>query len=72
VAFKESCGSLLEGLCRDLPAADPQALARQLQLLLEGVLVMAFLRRNPQAARDARQAAEKLVAAENLAAAEAR
>jgi AcrR family transcriptional regulator len=63
VAFKESCRSLLEGLCRDLPAADPQALARQLQLLLEGVLVMAFLQRNPQAARDARQAAEKLVAA---------
>jgi AcrR family transcriptional regulator len=72
VAFKESCGTLLEGLCREFPAADPQALARQLQLLMEGVLVMAFLRRNPQAARDARQAAETLLAAENLAAAAVR
>jgi len=72
VAFKESCGTLLEGLCRDLPAADPEALARQLQLLMEGVLVMAFLQRNPQAARDARQAAEKLLAAEKLVAAKGR
>jgi AcrR family transcriptional regulator len=72
VAFKESCGTLLEGLCRDLPAADPQAMARQLQLLLEGVLVMAFLQRNPQAARDARQAAEKLLMAEKLVATEVR
>jgi hypothetical protein len=67
-----NCGTLLEGLCRELPAADPQALARQLQLLMEGVLVMAFLRRNPQAARDARQAATKLLADEKPVAAEAR
>jgi AcrR family transcriptional regulator len=72
VAFNENCGTLLEGLCRELPAADPQALARQLQLLLEGVLVMAFLQRNPQAATDAREAAAKLLAAENLQAAETR
>jgi AcrR family transcriptional regulator len=72
VAFKESCGTLLEGLCRELPAADPEALARQLQLLMEGVLVMAFLRRNPQAATDAREAATKLLAAEKLVAAKGR
>jgi AcrR family transcriptional regulator len=72
VAFKERCRSLLEGLCRDLPAADPEALARQLQLLMEGVLVMAFLRRNPQAASDARVAAENLLAAEKLVAAAVR
>lgn len=72
VAFKESCRTLLEGLCRELPAADPEALARQLQLLLEGALVLAFLQRSPQAARDARQAAAKLLAAEKLVAAAVR
>ncbi|MCT0207197.1 TetR/AcrR family transcriptional regulator [Synechococcus sp. CS-1332] len=62
-AFKDSCRQLLEGLCRDLAVADPEALARQLHLLLEGTLVMAFLQRNPQAASDARRAAETLLAA---------
>lgn len=63
LAFKEGCRRLLEGLCRDVSSDDPEGLARQLQLLLEGTLVMAFLQRNPQAAGDARQAAEALLAA---------
>ncbi len=71
VAFKKSCGTLLERLCRELPAADPQALARQLQLLMEGVLVLAFLQRNSQAAIDARLATETLLVAETEATAEA-
>ncbi|MCT0199581.1 TetR/AcrR family transcriptional regulator [Synechococcus sp. CS-1325] len=70
-AFKVSCGTLLEALCRDLPATDPQALARQLQLLMEGVLVLAFLQRNSQAANDARLAAEMLLMAETQANTEA-
>lgn len=63
LAFKEGCRQLLEGLCRDVSSADPEGLARQLQLLLEGTLVMAFLQRNPQAAGDARRAAEALLGA---------
>jgi AcrR family transcriptional regulator len=61
-AFKEGCRHLLEGLCRDLPVADPEGLARQLQLLFEGALVVAFLQRTPLAAGDARRAAEALLA----------
>ena len=61
--FKADCHRLLEGLCRDTGTADPDGLARQLQLLLEGALVMAFLQRHPQAAGDARRAAETLLAA---------
>ena len=60
-AFKAGCRELLEGLCRDLDIADPLRLARQLHLLLEGVLVIAFLERHPQSARDARDAAESLL-----------
>ncbi len=63
LAFKEGCSTLLVGLCRDVGADNPEGLARQLQLLLEGTLVMAFLQRNPQAAGDARRAAETLLAA---------
>jgi AcrR family transcriptional regulator len=61
LAFKEVCLRLLESLCRDLGADDPEGLARQLQLLIEGTLVMAFLQRNPQASGDARRAASKLL-----------
>lgn len=61
-AFKGGCRDLLEGLCRDLTVADPEGLARQLQLLFEGALVVAFLQRTPLAAADARRAAEALVA----------
>jgi len=60
-AFKEGCLRLLEGLCREVGADDPEGLARQLQLLLEGTLVMAFLQRKPEAASDARRAAEVLL-----------
>lgn len=62
-AFKGGCLRLLEGLCRDVGVDDPKGLARQLQLLFEGTLVVAFLQRNPQAASDARRAAETLLAA---------
>ncbi len=60
--FKQGCRHLLEGLCRDLAVDDPEGLARQLQLLFEGALVVAFLQRTPLAAADARRAAEALLA----------
>ncbi len=65
-AFKADCHQLLERLCRDAGAADPDGLARQLQLLLEGALVMAFLQRHPQAAGDARRAAALLLEASGI------
>lgn len=65
-AFKAGCRQLLEQECRQLPVPDPEGLARQLQLLLEGALVVAFLERNPRAAADARQAAQTLLRAAGL------
>jgi len=62
-AFKAGCRELLEGLCGDLGIDDPARLARQLHLLMEGALVLAFVDRNPRAATDARDAAEILIAA---------
>ena len=61
VAFKNGCGTLLAGLCRELPVADADGLARQLQLLFEGALILAFLQRSPRPADDARVAAETLL-----------
>jgi AcrR family transcriptional regulator len=62
-AFKAGCRQLLEALCQDLGVADPERLARQLHLLLEGALVLAFLERDPQAATHAREAAAVLLSA---------
>jgi AcrR family transcriptional regulator len=62
-AFKAGCRELLEELCGDLGVNDPSRLARQLHLLMEGALVLAFVEREPRAATDARDAAEILIAA---------
>jgi len=62
-AFKAGCRELLEGLCGELGINDPARLARQLHLLMEGALVIAFLERDPSSATDARDAAEMLIAA---------
>jgi AcrR family transcriptional regulator len=66
VTFKQACRSLLAGLCREAGAPDPERLAGELQLLMEGTLVMAFLQRNPQAADEARRAAARLLAVEGI------
>ena len=62
-AVKAGCRELLEGLCGELGINDPARLARQLHLLMEGALVLAFLERDPTSATDAREAAEILIAA---------
>jgi hypothetical protein len=41
----------------------PDALARQLALLMEGAMVLAFIQARPEAARDAKAAAATLIAA---------
>ena len=66
-AFKAGCRELLEGLCSELGINDPARLARQLQLLMEGALVLASLERDPSSASDAHDAAEILIAAASAA-----
>lgn len=63
LAFKDACRQLLERLCADLGGPDPLALARQLELLIEGAAAVGFLRRDPAAAAAATQAAAVLIAA---------
>ncbi|EAQ75658.1 MULTISPECIES: TetR/AcrR family transcriptional regulator [unclassified Synechococcus] len=63
-AFKSSCRELLLELCSALPGAVPAAttqLAAQLELLIEGATVVAFLQRQPDAATTARRAAALLI-----------
>ncbi len=61
VAFKDGCGRLLGELCLELGVADPDALARQLALLIEGAAVLAFIHRRADAALDAQTAARALI-----------
>ncbi|EDY38297.1 transcriptional regulator, TetR family [Cyanobium sp. PCC 7001] len=60
-AFKDRCRELLEQLCADLGGPDPLALARQLELLIEGAAAVGFLRRDPTAASSAARAAAVLI-----------
>jgi AcrR family transcriptional regulator len=63
VAFKSACDRLLSGLCAELGVAEPEALARQLALLVEGATVLAFIHRRADPARDAQAAARALLEA---------
>jgi AcrR family transcriptional regulator len=62
-SFKASCQGLLFDLCGELGLAPMRAkpLSRQLALLVEGAMVLAFIERRPDAAADARQAARVLL-----------
>jgi hypothetical protein len=53
--------ALFVGLARDAGAADPEQLARQLQLLYDGATIAARMDRDPTAAAAARAAAEILL-----------
>ena len=61
--IKAASRQRLENLCQELGGRDPERLARQLHLLLEGALVIAFMERDPRAASDAREAAGGLLSA---------
>ncbi|MFY8150288.1 MAG: TetR/AcrR family transcriptional regulator [Prochlorococcaceae cyanobacterium] len=65
--FKNTCRQLLESLCGELGCPDPLALARQLELLVEGAASVGFLRREPAAATAAAQAAAVLIDAARTA-----
>jgi AcrR family transcriptional regulator len=63
LAHKHAVLSWVTGLAREAGAADPEALARTLTLLLDGGLASGALDADPEAARQARAAAASLVAA---------
>jgi len=54
----------IAGLCQRLGARQPDLLARQLKLLLEGVIATALVDPGPHHAHDARAAAQSLIAQE--------
>lgn len=60
-AHKQRIYQLLESLISDLGIRQAAALARQLELLIEGAIVSAHVYGRPEAAKDARVAAESLV-----------
>jgi AcrR family transcriptional regulator len=62
-AHKARIRQLLESLLKPLGIRNPAALARQLELLIEGAIVSAHTYGRPEAANDARSAAEVLLKA---------
>ncbi len=63
VAHKDAIRAFMRDACAALDVPDPDGLAAQLMLLYDGAIVTAIIRRDPQAARDARAAASVLIAA---------
>lgn len=62
-SHKRSLSELLERFAREEGAAAPEALARELLLLVEGAIITASIQRDSRAADDARELAEKAIAA---------
>lgn len=60
-AHKSRIYQLLESLLKELAIRQPGVLARQLELLIEGAIVSAHVHGRPEAAKDARAAAESLL-----------
>jgi AcrR family transcriptional regulator len=60
-AHKGRIYQLLEFLLKELAVRQPAAIARQLELLIEGAIVAAHVYGRPEAAKDARAAAEVLI-----------
>ena len=61
VQFKEQRRQWYRGLLERIGVSDPESLATQLQLLVEGALASALVRGDPKVARAARAAAEVLL-----------
>jgi len=67
VAFKEQRRIWFRELLQRLNVADPEALATQLMLLVDGAIAAALVRGDPKMARAAREAARVLLAAAGVA-----
>lgn len=63
LAFKEQRRAWFRDLLRRLPVADPESLATQLMLLVDGAIAAAVVRGDPTMARAAREAARILLSA---------
>lgn len=63
IAHKDAIRAFMRDACAALDAPDPDGLAAQLMLLYDGAIVTAIIRHDPQAARDARDAASVLLTA---------
>lgn len=63
VAYKERRRAWFRERLREAGAKEPDALASQLGILLDGAIATALVRRDPSAARHARAAAETLIKA---------
>ena len=66
VAHKQAVLAWVRGLADEAGAADPDALARSLTLLLDGGLASGALDADPEAAAQARASAKILVAASSV------
>jgi AcrR family transcriptional regulator len=55
---------IIRGLCAEAGARNPEAMAEQLVLLMEGAIVTAQVSRRPEAARTARRTAELVLKSE--------
>jgi AcrR family transcriptional regulator len=65
--FKEQRRTWFRDLLRQLGVGRPDALAMQLQILVDGAIAAALVRGNPKVARAAREAARTLLAAAGVA-----
>ena len=63
LAFKEQRRTWFRDLLSRLPVADPESLATQLMLLVDGAIAAAVVRGDPRMARAGREAARVLLAA---------
>lgn len=64
---KERLRSYIVYLCKQSGATAPETMARHLFLLVEGAIVAALVASNAEVAKDARSAAERLLAADGRA-----
>src|SRR5204863_9133946 len=67
VAFKEQRRVWFRDLLKRLDVADPDTLATQLMLLVDGAIAAALGRRDPKVARAGREAARVLLTAAGVA-----
>jgi AcrR family transcriptional regulator len=63
LAFKQARVALLRDLCRKLGVRDPNTLAWQIAMQMEGAIVVASMHSRPEAAREAKAASVTLIAA---------
>jgi hypothetical protein len=64
--FKQMMGNFILDLCVKVGARNPQQLAEELALLLEGAIVTAQVSRKPEAAQIAKRAAKALIEKQRL------